>query len=125
MFTNPYNKITRTLKIAVVLLFTGFTFAALGSIGGGSKAKTSNLLKADFAPIRTSRGFSLRSGFKYTGSITLSEDKTSSFVNYNSLVTYQKGNTTYILPNHYKVSLTTPDVKSNLQLLNLRIKLSK
>lgn len=125
MFTHTYKKIKKTLKITAVLLFTGFTFAALGSIGGGSKTKNSNLLKAEFSPIKTNRGFTLRNGLRYTGSIFLKSERTNSYINYNTLVTYQKGNTTYILPNHYKVFLTTSDVKSNLQLLNLRIKLSK
>ncbi len=115
----------RTLKVIVVVLFTGLTFAALGSIGGGSKAKTNSLINSEFAPIRNSRGFSLRSGLRYSGSLMLKQEKSASFINYNTLVTYERGNTTFILPTKYKLSLTSSDVKNNLQLLNLKIRLNK
>lgn len=125
MYTNFHKMIVKTLKITAILLFTGFTFAALGSIGGGTKAKSGGLVRPEFSPVKTNRGFSVRSGLTYKGSIILKEEKTKSFINYSALVTYEKGNSTFILPNKYKLALDPSSTKNSLQLLNLKIKLSK
>ena len=125
MSTYLKHKLIKSLKVTAVLLFTGFTFAALGSIGGGNKTKSNSILKPGFTPIRTTRGFTLRSGLTYTGSLTLHENRTNSSIDYTSLVTYEKGNTTYILPNHYKLSVNSCNSRSNLQLLHLNIRITK
>jgi hypothetical protein len=120
----PSSKNMRKMTISAILLgLTIFTFASIG--GDKNKAK-GNSLQAGFTPIRTSQGFTLKESLTYRGSVILRQEKTSNFISYSSLVTYQKGNTTYILPNKYKLSLRPEDVnKSSLQLLQLRIKLCK
>ena len=125
MYTNFHQMFVKKLKITAIILLTGVTFAALGSIGGGTKAKSAGLLRAEFSPVKTSRGFTLRSGLTYKGSMILKQERTNSFVSYSSLVTYEKGNSTFILPNKYKLSLTPSATKNCLQLVNLKIKLSK
>ena len=125
MHQNHHQKIVKALKITAILLLTGFTFAALGSIGGGTKAKSSGLIRAEFSPIRTTRGFTVRGGLTYKGSMILKEERTKSFINYNSLIAYEKGNSTFLLPNKYKLSLTPSNSRNCLQLFNLKIKLSK
>ncbi|MBE7169729.1 MAG: hypothetical protein INR73_04020 [Williamsia sp.] len=115
----------KALKITAIFLLTGFTFAALGSIGGGTKAKSTGLIRAEFLPVKTSRGFTIRGGLTYKGSLILKEERTKSFVNYTSLVTYERGNSTFLLPNKYKLSLAPSSNKNCLQLVNLKIKLSK
>src|SRR2546423_4176740 len=88
-------------KIAISLLLIGVTVFGFASIGGGRKSKVGSL-KAEFTPIRVSSGFTLRSKPNYRGSLILKEEKFSNYIAYNSLITYQKGNSTYILPNKYK-----------------------
>ncbi len=111
-------------KISISLLFVGLTYFTFASIGGG-KHKSSNSRKAAFTPIKTSKGFSVRSGLNYRGTVILNEERTPGRISYNSLVTYQKGNATYILPNKYNVSLAHHATRSNLQMLNVKIKLCK
>lgn len=125
MYKNFHKIGIKALKITAVILLSGFAFVALGSIGGGTKTKSSGLVRAEFSPVKTSRGFTLRSGLAYKGSLTLKQERTNSSISFSSLVTYQKGNSTFILPNKYRLSLTPTDAKNCLQLVNLRIKLSK
>jgi hypothetical protein len=111
-----------TLLIAVVSL----TFASMG--GGGDKKKSNIPLKTNFVPIRTTTGFTLKSGPTFTGSFLLGEERTRNSVSFNTVVTYQKGNSIYIMPYKYKISNTffmNTSGNNNLQLLDLRIKMHK
>ena len=106
-----------TLMIAVV----GLSFASKG--GGGDNKKTSLPLKTNFVPIRTTSGFTLKAGPTYTGSYSVRTETTHNYVSFNTLVTFQKGNSTYILPYTYKINTAVylKNTGSNLQLLDLRI----
>jgi len=110
-----------TLMIAVV----GLTFASKG--GGGDKKNTNIPLKTNFTPIRTTNGFTLKAGPSYAGSYVLGQEKTDNHISFNTLITYQKGNSIYILPYKYKVntSVYLNNTGNNLQLLDLRIRMHK
>lgn len=110
-----------TLMIAVVSL----AFASKG--GGGEKKKADNTsLKTNFTPIRTTTGFTLKAGPTFSGNYFLSTEKKSDYVSFNTLITYQKGNSTYIMPYRYKIntSVYLNNSGSNLRLLDLRINMS-
>lgn len=115
--------IISTMMIAVV----GLAFASKG--GGGDKKSNSRIpLKTEFTPIRTTAGFTLKTGPSYTGSILLGQEKTKNYISINSLVTYEKGNSIFIIPYSYKVNtpaLMDGSRKTNLQLLDLRIKMHR
>jgi hypothetical protein len=66
----------------------------------------------------------MRPGVTYTGSMVTSVTRNKSSLNLNSLVTFQKGNTIYILPNQHRIT-TVKTQKSNLNLVNLRVNLHK
>ena len=112
-----------TLLIAVV----GLTFASKG--GGGEKKKDNSIpLKTNFTPIRTTNGFTLKTGPTYTGSYLLGQEKTDNYISFHTLITYQKGNSIYIMPYKYKMNTSSVYLNnsgSNLQLLDLRIKMHK
>ncbi|WP_162915633.1 hypothetical protein [Paraflavitalea soli] len=97
--------------------------AAVASSGGGKK-KSEAPLKPIYTPIRTTNGFTLKAGPSYTGSHILSSERSRNFITYSTVVTYQKGNTVYILPQQVK-SAIKPTFKTNLNLLDLKIKLHK
>jgi hypothetical protein len=111
----------KTLISAVMLAVVGLTFASKG--GGGDNKKATTTLKTNFVPIRTTSGFTLKSGPTYAGSFVVGTEKTRNYVSFNTLVTYQKGNSTYILPYTYKIntSMYLKTSGSNLQMLDLRI----
>lgn len=109
---------------AVLFIIVALAFA---SKGGGDKKKTSTF-KNDFVPIRITNGFTLKTGPSFSGSHILSTERNNKSFSYNSLMTYQKGNTTYILPFKYKVNIGTINnvvPKSSLQMLNLKINMHK
>jgi len=118
-FTSSAKKIITSLVLVIVAVLA---FASMG--GGGSKAKDKTV-KPEFTPIRTTNGFTLKAGPMYHGSFLLAQERNKNLVSLNSIVTYQKGNTTYIIPCKYKLQTSVSPSSSSLQLLNLRLKIHK
>ena len=103
----------------------GAVMLAVASSGGGKKKKSASTRQSSFTPIRTTKGFTMKAGPTYTGShIFNSRQTTTGFVMYNTVVTYQKGNMIFILPYQYKMNKQTT-IKSNMNVLDLKIKLRK
>ena len=116
----PFSK---KMLTSILLVAAGiFAIASMG--GGGSKAKDKSV-KPEFTPIRTTNGFTLKAGPAYHGSFLLGQERNKNLVLLNSIVTYQKGNTTYIIPCKYKVQTAVSPANSNLQLFNLKFKMHK
>ena len=116
----------RTLVSTLLIAVVGLSFASKG--GGGDKKKDNSIpLKTRFTPIRTTNGFTLKAGPTYTGSYLLSSEKTANYVSFNTWITYEKGNSGFILPYRYKMnsSIYLNNSGSNLRLLDLRVNLHK
>ena len=107
----------------LMLCMAVFAFGSMG--GGGNKSKSKSVKGADFTPIRTTSGFTLKAGPVYRGSMSFGQAKANNVISFNAVVTYQKGNTTYILPYKYKMQTNAFDAKSSLQMLNMRVRLHK
>lgn len=89
---------------ALLILFTvsGIgAFATLGD-GKGKKDKPIKLLseKTSLKP----GAFSLQSGYNFRGSQVINFQE-ARYINLNTVVTYQQGHTTYVMPLKKKVSL--------------------
>ena len=85
-----------TRKLTTLLLI-GLSVTAFAIVGDGkSKGKRTSLLSS--RPTITPGKFSLKSGYQYSGSQIINQQKDKNSFTRNSLVTYQKGNMTYILP---------------------------
>jgi hypothetical protein len=79
------------------LLLVGLSVAAFATLGDGkAKSKKSSLLNSK--PTITPGKFSMKSGYQYRGSQVLNHQSDKKSFTMNSLVTYQKGNMTYIMP---------------------------
>ena len=88
------NILTRKLT---TLFLIGLSVTAFAIVGDGkSRGKKSSLLSS--RPTITPGKFSLRSGYQYRGSQIINQQKDKNSFTRNSLVTYQKGNMTYVLP---------------------------
>ena len=89
-------------KLATLLLVTASVaaFATLGDSGGKKRVSSynnKNLLVS--TPTYNYKVFSLRTGYNYRGNSVISETKTAGrYIQLNNVVTYQKGNSTFILP---------------------------
>jgi hypothetical protein len=96
----------RKLVTAVFVTVSVACFATLGD-GGGSKKTTSsdhNTSLLSMKPVHNYKTFSLKSGYNYRGNDVLGLNKVEDkYVTFNTLVTYQKGNSTYVLPLKKKV----------------------
>jgi len=106
-----------TRKLTTLFLI-GLSVAAFATLGDGkSKGKKSSLLNS--RPTITPGKFSMKSGYQYRGSQIISQQKDKNSFTRNSLVTYQKGNMTYILPiktvvpQKIKISVGIPQINKN------------
>jgi hypothetical protein len=94
-YQNIFKKLL-TRKLATLFLI-GLSVAAFATLGDGkSKGKRSSLLNSK--PTITPGKFTLKSGYQYRGSQIINQQSQNNTFTRNSLVTYQKGNMTYILP---------------------------
>jgi hypothetical protein len=92
-------------KIAVLVLITGTAVASFATLGDGNKkssSKTPLLSSKTYSP----GTFSLRSGYTYRGNQVISPQASKQYINLNTTVTYQKGNTTFIVPLKKKVIIS-------------------
>lgn len=89
-------------KLATLLLITASVaaFATLGDSGGKRRVSTSNnknLLL--LTPTYNYKVFSLRTGYNYRGTSVINTTKTAGrYIQLNSVVTFEKGNSIFILP---------------------------
>jgi hypothetical protein len=120
-FTLKLNHMIKKTLASITLL--GVVGLALASSGGG-KAKSKSSVETGFATNKSYSGFTLKAGPRYTGSQLFSTQKSGNVVLFNSVVTYQKGNTVYILPYKYKMS-TKPGLRSNLNVVDLKFNLHR
>jgi hypothetical protein len=89
--------IKRKLATAVLVTASVAAFATLGD-DSGKKGRTSS---AEFNP----KTFSLRTPYNYKSNNLFNTSGPQKFIMLNTVVTYQKGNATYILPLKKKVLL--------------------
>ena len=93
-------------KLATVLLIS-VSVAAFATLGDGGKRSTSvkeqNLLTLRSVPLNY-KNFSLKSGYRFRNSF-LTPASSEKVIMLNTVITYQKGNTTYILPLKKKLLL--------------------
>jgi len=105
-------KILSTIKVKkfiIALFLVGATQIALGSFTGSSEKKAKKLyslknFNKNF--YKSNSLFSLRAGFEYKGSKLLSHQKEATGeITLNSIMRFEKGNSTYIYPYTHKVSV--------------------
>jgi hypothetical protein len=103
------KQLFRILSITAIL--TSILLTSFADRGIGKKSKSKAVLNIKMpTTFRSSLNFNLKNGLKYSGSLvsthkTIIPGSTTS----NTLITYQKGKTIYILP--YKQKLIVGDYK--------------
>ena len=89
-------------KLAVLLLLVVSTVGAFATLGDGKKKSGSApQMLLSGRTLFTPGYFSLKSGYAYRGSQVISNER--KYINLNTVVTLQRGNTTYVLPLKKKV----------------------
>jgi hypothetical protein len=125
MLRTPFISLASTKKAFTSFILIGLAVFALASMGGGGNKTKNKSIKADLTPIRTTNGFTLKAGPNYHGSMIFGQEKTKDVISFNSVITYQRGNTTYILPYKYKLQTSSFQSRSSLQMFNLKLKIHK
>ena len=122
--SNPsYYRLLR--KGAVSMLLFAVTALAFASKGGGDKKKHRDF-ENSFTPINAASAFTLKQSPLYSGSTVTMRPQSDNRISMNAMITYQRGNTTFILPYQYKVNIgPVSGPKSNLQFLGVRIQMPK
>ena len=96
------------IKILVALLFVGVTHIALGSFTGSTEDKSKSqfsLKNFNRNFYRSATPFSLRAGFQYKGIQVVNKKVENGTSTINSVMRFEKGNSTYIYPYKHKVSV--------------------
>jgi hypothetical protein len=104
----------QTRKMMIALLLVGATHIAMGSFTGSSEDKTKgiySLKNFNKTFYKSSNPFSIRAGYQYRGTEILSQKKDSNgTTTINSIMRFEKGNTTYVYP--YKHQVAVPKFKT-------------
>ncbi len=121
IFTLNLNHMLKKSVVCATLM--SVVVIGLASSGGGKKRTA--IPTPVFTPLRSTGNFTLRSRPDYAGSQGFSKMNDQNSTLYKSVVTYQKGNTIYVLPSTYRVSTSRQSFRSNLNVIDLKIRLRK
>lgn len=107
--------------ILIVLMLSSIGFSAMADKGIGKKNKSKVTLNINTGnSLRNSISVNLKSGLKYTGSLLVNQQINGTSYLSNTLLTYQKGNTVYIIP--HKQIIAVPEIKQGYTGMKLIIK---
>lgn len=110
-------------KASIILALVSVTTVVFADRGTGKKSnkvRTNLNIGTSATSLKSSILSSLKNGLSYRGSFVSSRQVNNSVIVNNNLMTYQKGNTTYIIP--YKSKITVPDMKQGYAGLKLIIR---
>ncbi len=108
MSINQSSILKALRRIATVSLLAVYAFSAFAVLGDGKGRDPKNhSLLSNYGITVVPGSFSLKSGYTYRGSQVINYDKPNRYINLNTVLTYQKGNTTYIIPVKKKILITT------------------
>lgn len=101
----------------IVLLFCFATYIAIADRGGSGRTNKIHFNIVMLTTLKNSIPFNLKTGLSYKGSTVLNHQQIGNSIFYNLLVSYQKGNTIYILPYRQKVLIPSYTLSSGYKLI--------
>lgn len=119
--TLKLNHMLKTSVVCAILL----SMVAMGLASSGGGKRKSGIATPVFTSFRSTGTFTLKSRPDYAGSQGFIRMADQNSMLYKSVVTYQQGNTIYILPSNYRISYNRLSVRSNLNVIDLKIRLKK
>ena len=116
-------KFTKRLLLLAVLFGSANVVLADRGFGKRNKSKATLNVNTSTTSLRSAMSFNLKYGLSYKGTLLTSSVRVNNGIMNTSLVTYQKGNTTYIIP--YKNKIVMPDIKQGYSGIKLILKSHK
>ncbi|MBS1929141.1 MAG: hypothetical protein IT254_03625 [Chitinophagaceae bacterium] len=108
-------------KILLLCILTGPMLVSFADRGIGKRSRAKIMLNvATTNSFKSSLSLNLKNGLKYKGSLLSDIQQQGCSLTSTELVTYQKGNSIYIVP--YKPKIITPEVKPGYTGFKLIIK---
>ena len=101
----------------IVLLISFVTYVALADRGGFGRKNKIHFNIITLSSLKSSIGFNLKSGLSYKGTTIINHQQVGNSIFTNSIVSYQKGNTIYILPYKQKVLIQSYTPASGYKLI--------
>jgi len=96
--------VRRAAAVSLLAISAVSSFAILGDKGRTPRTQ-STLSNKNLTVVPGT--FSLKSNYNFRGSQVMNPEKSAEYINLNTVVTYQKGNTTYVVPLKKKIFITT------------------
>ncbi len=93
-------------RAAAVLLLAVSAVSAFAILGDKGKTPRNRSFLSN-QNLTVPGNFSLRSNYNFRGSQVINPVRSAQYINLNTVITYQKGNTTYIVPLKKKIFITT------------------
>ena len=108
-------------KILLLGILTGTMLVSFADRGIGKKSKSKIILNINTNnAFKNSISVNLKAGLKYKGSLLSNTQFQNNSISFTEIVTYQKGNSIYILP--IKQKIIVPEIKQGYTGLKLIIK---
>ncbi|MDB5199985.1 MAG: hypothetical protein JWO92_1948 [Chitinophagaceae bacterium] len=105
-------------KIAAIILLVCFvTLVAIADRGGFGRRNKIHFNIITLNTLKNSVAFNLKSGLSYKGNTILNHQQVGNSIFTNSIVSYQKGNTIYILPYKQKILIQSYSPASGYKLI--------
>jgi len=93
-------------RATAVLLLAVSAVSAFAILGDKGKSPKSHSFLSN-QTLSIPGNFSLRTNYNFRGSQVFNTSRSAQYINLNTVLTYQKGNTTYIVPLKKKIFITT------------------
>ena len=94
-------------RVSAVFLLAASAVSAFAILGDKGRTPRNQSFLSNHNSTINSTNFSLKSNYNFRGSQIINTERSSQFIDLNTTVTYQKGNTTYIVPLKKKIFITT------------------
>ncbi|MDQ6757726.1 MAG: hypothetical protein M3004_12415 [Bacteroidota bacterium] len=105
-------------KLAVIVsLFCFATYIATADRGGFGRRGKIHFNIITINTLKHSIPFNLKTGLSYKGSSVLTHQQIGNFIFNNSIISYQKGNTIYIVPYKQKVLIPSYSAATGYKLI--------
>ena len=95
----PGQFIRKVMVIAVIICFGQYVFAVDGLIDGGKKSTKA------FSTIKSDLSISLKNGYSFHSYKSMGSKRSQNMIMSNSILTYQKGNVTWVVPQKNKAKI--------------------